>query len=140
MTENPTSLPLRMLHDRLLVLLDKDAAERRSASGIVIPATAQIGKRLAWAQVVAAGPNVRQVGAGDRVLFDPEDRSEVEVGAREYILLRERDVHAVAQPEDPDRHGPLPLGRAHPRASARSAPAEGPPVPPVGLEPTPQGF
>jgi chaperonin GroES len=101
-SEIPTSLPLRMLHDRLLVLLDKDAAERRSASGIVIPATAQIGKRLAWAQVVATGPNVRQVGAGDRVLFDPEDRSEVEVGAREYILLRERDVHAVAQPEDPD--------------------------------------
>ncbi|WP_345154463.1 GroES family chaperonin [Arthrobacter ginkgonis] len=91
-----------MLHDRLLVLLDKDAAERRSASGIVIPATAQIGKRLAWAQVVATGPNVRQVSPGDRVLFDPEDRSEVEVGAREYILLRERDVHAVAQPEDPD--------------------------------------
>jgi len=101
-TENLPPLPLRMLHDRLLVLLDKDAAERRSASGIVIPATAQIGKRLAWAQVVATGPSVRQVTTGDRVLFDPEDRSEVEVGAKEYILLRERDIHAVAQPEDAD--------------------------------------
>jgi chaperonin GroES len=96
----PAVLPLRMLHDRLLVLLDDEAAERRSASGIVIPATAQMGKRLAWASVVAAGPSVRQVRVGDRILFDPEDRAEVEVAARDYILLRERDVHAVAQPED----------------------------------------
>jgi chaperonin GroES len=88
-----------MLHDRILVAPDKDASERRSASGIVIPATAVMGKRLAWADVVAAGPNVRQVGVGDRVLFDPEDRAEVEVNAKDYILLRERDVHAVAQPE-----------------------------------------
>ncbi|HKE52454.1 MAG TPA: co-chaperone GroES, partial [Actinomycetes bacterium] len=33
---------------------------------------------------------------GDRVLFDPEDRAEVEVRGVAYILLRERDVHAVA--------------------------------------------
>ena len=30
------------------------------------------------------------------MLFDPDDRSEVELQGREYILLRERDVHAVA--------------------------------------------
>jgi len=33
---------------------------------------------------------------GDRVLFNPEDRYEVEVRGRDYIILRERDVHAVA--------------------------------------------
>jgi chaperonin GroES len=38
------------------------------------------------------------VVSGDRVLFDPDDRSEVELHGREYILLRERDVHAVAAP------------------------------------------
>lgn len=97
-----SALPLRMLHDRLLVSLDKESSERRSSSGIVIPATAVMGKRLSWADVVAAGPNVRQVARGDRVLFDPEERSEVEVGGHEYLLLRERDVHAVAQPEADD--------------------------------------
>jgi chaperonin GroES len=30
------------------------------------------------------------------VLFDPEDRAEVEVRGDDYILLRERDLHAVA--------------------------------------------
>ncbi|WP_443020271.1 GroES family chaperonin [Sinomonas cyclohexanicum] len=90
-----------MLHDRILVELDKEASERRSASGIVIPATAVLGKRLAWAHVVAAGPSVRQVSVGDHVLFDPEDRAEVEVAARDYVLLRERDVHAVAEHDEP---------------------------------------
>jgi chaperonin GroES len=85
-----------MLHDRVLVSLDGEAGERRSSAGIVIPATAQMGKRLAWAEVVAVGSTVRTVQVGDRVLFDPEDRAEVELHGTEYILLRERDIHAVA--------------------------------------------
>ena len=32
----------------------------------------------------------------DRVLFDAEERSEVELQGQTYVLLRERDVHAVA--------------------------------------------
>jgi chaperonin GroES len=62
----------------------------------VIPATAQVGRRLAWAEVVTVGQNVRTVEPGDRVLFDPDDRAEVEVRGETYILLRERDLHAVA--------------------------------------------
>jgi len=89
-------LPIRMLHDRVLVVLDREAGERKSSGGILIPATAQVGKRLAWAQVVAVGQNVRTVEVGDRVLFEPEERSEVELHGATYVLLRERDVHAVA--------------------------------------------
>jgi chaperonin GroES len=85
-----------MLHDRLLVSLEGEAGERCSGGGIVIPATASVGKRLSWGGVVAAGANVRQVEVGDRVLFDPEERSEVEIGGHDYVLLRERDLHAVA--------------------------------------------
>lgn len=53
-------------------------------------------RRLCWARVVAAGPHVRSVEVDDRVLFDPDDKAEVEVSAETYVLLRERDVHAVA--------------------------------------------
>ena len=93
---DPDKLPIRMLHDRVLVKMETGEGERRSGAGILIPATAQMGKRLAWAEVVAIGQHVRSVVIGDRVLFDPEDRSEVEVRGTEYVLLRERDVHAVA--------------------------------------------
>ena len=89
-------LPIRMLHDRVLVALDPDIGERKSSAGILIPATAQLGRRLAWAKVVAVGANVRSVEVDDRVLFDPEDRAEVEVRGDDYVLLRERDLHAVA--------------------------------------------
>jgi len=89
-------LPIRMLHDRILVDLDGEPGERRSSGGIVIPATAQMGRRLSWAEVVAVGANVRTVQVGDRVLFDPDERAEVEVRGKDYVLLRERDLHAVA--------------------------------------------
>lgn len=89
-------LPIRMLHDRVLVALDREEGERKSSAGILIPATAQMGRRLAWAKVVAVGQNVRTVEVDDRVLFDPEDRAEVEVRGDDYVLLRERDLHAVA--------------------------------------------
>lgn len=100
MTEAPTSdgdkLPIKMLNDRILVSIEQAEGERRSSGGILIPATAQTSKRLTWAEVVATGPNVRAMEVGDRVLFNPEDRYEVEVRGRDYIILRERDIHAVA--------------------------------------------
>src|SRR5690348_5750222 len=95
-TDLDGGLPIRLLHDRVLVRLEGNEGERRSASGIVIPATASVGKRLSWATAVGVGPHVRAIVTGDRVLFDPDDRSEVELQGRDYILLRERDVHAVA--------------------------------------------
>jgi len=94
--ETDVGLPIRLLHDRVLVRLDGSEGERRSAAGILIPATASVGRRLAWATAVGVGPHVRAIVTGDRVLFDPEDRSEVELHGRGYVLLRERDVHAVA--------------------------------------------
>lgn len=89
-------LPIRMLHDRVLVRHETGEGERRSGGGILIPATAAVGKRLAWAEIVAVGQNVRTVEVGDRVLYDPEDRAEVEVRGVAYVLMRERDLHAVA--------------------------------------------
>ncbi len=95
-TNSDDALPIKLLHDRLLVKSDGPDGERRSTGGIVIPATAAVGRRLSWAEVVAAGPNVRTLEVGDRVLFEPEDRGEVELKGKAYVLLRERDIHAVA--------------------------------------------
>jgi chaperonin GroES len=89
-------LPIKMLNDRILVNIDLPEGERRTTGGILIPATAQVGKRLSWAAVEAVGPNVRSIEIGDQVLFNPNDRFEVEVRGTDYIILRERDIHAVA--------------------------------------------
>ena len=89
--------PIKMLHDRLLCEVDSEAGERRSSGGIVIPATAAMGaRRLSWSRVVAVGPHARSVQVNDRVLVDPEDKAEIEVHGDVYVVMRERDVHAVA--------------------------------------------
>jgi chaperonin GroES len=89
---------VRMTADRVLVTQGKDPGERKSRAGIVIPATAAVDRRLVWAEAVAVGPTVRNIEPGDRVLFSPDAGFEVEIRADEYIILRERDVHAVASP------------------------------------------
>ena len=96
MADTDQKLPIQMLNDRLLVRIGREDGERTSSGGILIPATAQMAKRLVWAEVVALGQNVRAAEVGDRVLFSPDDRYEVEVQGNDYVMLRERELHAVA--------------------------------------------
>ena len=50
---------------------------------------------VGWGVLVAVvAPQRFEVG--DRVLFDPADKAEVEVQGEVYVVMRERDVHAVA--------------------------------------------
>ncbi|MFC5996047.1 GroES family chaperonin [Pseudonocardia hispaniensis] len=89
-------LEIQMLHDRVMVRIVEGSGERRSSAGIVIPATAQVAKRLIWGEVFGVGQHVRTVKVGDRVLLSPEDQYEVEVQGVPYLVMRERDLHAVA--------------------------------------------
>jgi chaperonin GroES len=98
-------LPIKMLHDRVLVREPHDEGERRSTGGILIPATAQVTKRLIWAEVLAVGNHVRAVEPGDRVLFSPDDRFEVDIAGDQLLLLRERDLHAVAAERNDENTG-----------------------------------
>ncbi|MEU4573878.1 co-chaperone GroES [Nonomuraea sp. ATR24] len=90
---------IQMLHDRVMVRLEQESQERRSGSGIVIPATVKLANRLAWGEVCGVGSNVRSVKVGDKVLLNPEDQFEVELHAQVYLVMRERDLHAVATQE-----------------------------------------
>ena len=96
---------IRMTADRILVSPSDEIGERKSRSGILIPATANVDRRLAWAAVVAVGPTVRNVEGGDRVLFAPDSGYEVEIRGDEYLILRERDVHAVASERNEGQTG-----------------------------------
>ncbi|WP_067490207.1 GroES family chaperonin [Actinomadura hibisca] len=94
---------VQMLHDRVMIRSDKDAGERRSSGGIVIPATVEQSNRLHWGEVCGVGHHARTVKVGDRVLFHPEDQYEVEIQGENYLVMRERDLHAIAN-ERPE-HG-----------------------------------
>jgi chaperonin GroES len=100
----PESLDqMRLTGDRLMVK-QPDDRERRSKTGLLIPATAAAShKRCIWSDVVLVGPETRAVRSGDMVLFIPQSGTEVEVDGETYLLLRERDVQAIAS-ERVDRH------------------------------------
>lgn len=89
-------LEIQMLNDRVLVRLATDEGERKSSGGILIPATAEVARRLAWGDALGIGNSVRNVKINDRVLFNPEDQLEVEIQGEPYLVMRERDIHAVA--------------------------------------------
>ena len=96
---------IRMTADRLLVVPSQEAGDRKSRAGILIPATANVNRRLVWGEVVAAGPTVRTIEQGDRVLFSPDTGYEVDIRNEEYLILRERDVHAVASARSEGQSG-----------------------------------
>ncbi|WP_283133875.1 GroES family chaperonin [Rhizohabitans arisaemae] len=94
---------IQMLHDRVMVRVAPVDEERRSSAGIVIPATVKMTNRLAWGEVCGVGGSVRTVKVGNKVLFHPDDQFEVEVRNEIYLVMRERDLHAIAS-EGPE-HG-----------------------------------
>jgi chaperonin GroES len=100
MSSAPDSLSkISVLFDRVLVTVDDDG-ERRSRAGILIPATAQVARRLVWAKVKAVGPHVRTVRVGDRVLYGSEENYEVDIEGEDFVLLRERDLHVVMKDDE----------------------------------------
>jgi chaperonin GroES len=91
---------VRLTGDRIVVE-HPDDGERKTHGGLLIPATAAPApKRCVWGEVALVGPDVRAVKAGDRILYLPQAGLEVELNGRDYVLLRERDVQAVASPTD----------------------------------------
>lgn len=92
-------LAVRVTGDRILCALPDDG-DRRSKGGILIPATAKAADRRGlWGDVTEVGPLVRSIEAGDKVLFLPESAIEVDVRGDVFLIVRERDVHAVASNE-----------------------------------------
>ena len=105
-TAKPAVDGVRLTGDRIVVR-HLDDGERTSRAGLLIPATAaQAPKRLVWSDVVLVGPDVRAVKDGDRVLFLPQAGLEVELDGDEFLLLRERDVQAVAYAPEPGERPP----------------------------------
>jgi chaperonin GroES len=87
---------IRMTNDRILVRRP-GSEERKTKAGLLIPATAaNETKRTVWAEVVAVGPSIRAIEVGDYVLVSPEAGYEAQIRGEDYLLLREREVHAIA--------------------------------------------
>ena len=83
------------------VLVEPIAQEVTTASGIVLPGTAQ--EKPQEGKVVAVGSGVLKDGArvalevkpGDRVLFSKYAGTEIKYDGKEYLIMKESDIHAI---------------------------------------------
>jgi chaperonin GroES len=91
---------IRPLHDRVVV--KREAEERKSAGGIVIPDTAS--EKPTFGKVIAVGKGkilengetrTLDVKVGDRVLFGKYSGTEVKVDNQEVVVMREDDLMAI---------------------------------------------
>ena len=97
-----TTVNIKPLEDRLVV--QANAAETTTASGIVIPDTAK--EKPQEGTVLAVGPGrfddngnrvPLDVKVGDTVLYSKYGGTEVKYAGEEYLVLSARDVLAIIE-------------------------------------------
>ena len=95
-------LSLKPLGDRIVVKPAEKEGEKKLASGIIIPATADKEKPMVGV-VIAVGPGKYEDGervpmslkAGDKVLFSKYGFDEVKIDGEEYYILSESSILAI---------------------------------------------
>ena len=95
-------MKLQPLHDRIVV--EAAPKEEKTASGIILPDTAQ--EKPQKGKVLAVGPGKRldsgqiaalDVKVGETVLYGKYGGTEVTVEGKEYIILRADDILAIVK-------------------------------------------
>ncbi len=91
---------VRPLGARLVI--EKVEAEEKTASGIVLPSSAQEAPQ--FAKVVAVGAEITddekkkdEVKVGDKVIYSKYSGTEVKIDGKELILVKFADVLAVLE-------------------------------------------
>ncbi|KMQ72277.1 co-chaperone GroES [Chryseobacterium koreense] len=89
------SVNFKPLSDRVLV--EPNAAETTTASGIIIPDTAK--EKPQEGTVVAVGPGKKDepttVKVGDKVLYGKYSGSELKLDGKDYLIVREADLLGI---------------------------------------------
>lgn len=82
---------LQPLADR--IIMQQLAAEETTKSGIVLPGSAQEKPKMA--DVLAVGKDVKEVKAGDQVIYKSYGPDEVKIDGVDYLIAKEEDVLAL---------------------------------------------
>ncbi len=89
------SVNIKPLADRVLV--EPAAAEVKTASGIIIPDSAQ--EKPQKGTVVAVGPGKKDepvtVKVGDTVLYGKYSGTEISYEGKDFLIMKEADIYAI---------------------------------------------
>ncbi|HBB93454.1 MAG: co-chaperone GroES [Bacteroidetes bacterium GWF2_49_14] len=91
------TVKVKPLGDRVLV--EPQEAEVKTASGIIIPDSAQ--EKPQKGNVIAAGPGTKdvemEVKVGNVVLYGKYSGTEIKVEDKTYLIMRQSDILAVIE-------------------------------------------
>ena len=90
-------MTLKPLFDR--VVIKAIETDERTASGIVLPGSAQEKPQLA--EVIAVGPGTEDtkmvVKVGDKVVYSKYAGSEIKLDNKEVVIIRQTDILAIVE-------------------------------------------
>jgi len=93
---------IRPLGDRALV--ERLEADQRSPGGIVIPGTAKEKPQEGIIRAIGPGGKDKDgklipmsVKVGDKIIFGKYSGSEVKLGGKEYVVVREDDIIGIIE-------------------------------------------
>ena len=90
-----SEVKIKPLEDRVLV--EPQAAEEKTASGIIIPDSAK--EKPQGGKVIAVGPGTKDVTmgvkVGDNVLYGKYAGTELSLEGKDYLIMRQSDILAV---------------------------------------------
>jgi len=77
------------------VVAEQEEAVTKTASGLYLPDKAAEKPKIA--KVSKVGKNVKEIKVGDRIVYKSYSTTEVKVGDKEYILVKEEDILATVK-------------------------------------------
>jgi chaperonin GroES len=86
-------VPIKPLSE--YVVAKAEEAKPKTASGLYLPDNAQEKPKVA--KVLAVGSSVKQIKAGDRIIYKSYSTTEIKLDTEEYILVKEEDILATVK-------------------------------------------
>ena len=83
--------PIKPLADRVVAV--REEAQMKTASGLYLPDNAK--EKPVVATVQAAGPDVKGIKKGDRILYKEYSTTEIKIDGIEYLIVKEEDILAT---------------------------------------------
>jgi chaperonin GroES len=85
------SSPIKPLADRVVAVREK--AQEKTASGLYLPDSSK--EKPVVAEVVAAGPDAKNVKVGDKIVYKEYSTTELKINDVEYLIVKEEDILAT---------------------------------------------
>ena len=87
-------MKIRPLKDRVVVRYSEEEVEK-TAGGIYVPDVAK--EKPQKGSVVAVGSEVKEVKAGNTVLFDKYSGSKIKINDVEHLIIKEEDILGIIE-------------------------------------------